>query len=210
MLPPFSPKSLSARCRAGGDEESTEVSRRSDDRRFLIGTPAILKGRMKLETLRQYGEANDFLIGTTVALLGIFLGFTRVQGLVWISAGIAVGFLAVYPHVRTRNRWHLYGRREQIFQVSSNVLMTGYLGVIIVLGLTSKGVADFSSNFGLLGSGLVLPLAFLFLEETLPQWARGHKECPDCYRVTLITAKACPCGHHWPREDEARNASDPA
>jgi hypothetical protein len=165
---------------------------------------------MKLKALRQYGEANNFLIGTTVALIGIFLGFTKLQGLVWMSAAIAVGFVAVYPHIRTRNRWHLYSRREQIFQVSSNIFMTGYLAFIIVLGLTTKGVAELSSNFGLLGSGLILPLAFLFLEETLPQWARGRKECPDCYRVTLVTAKACPCGHHWPREEGVRGDSNPA
>jgi hypothetical protein len=165
---------------------------------------------MDLHDLGEYVKDKSWVIALGLGVVGIFLTLTAFQGLVWMSAAAAIFFLIIYPHVRTKNRWHLYSRQERIFQVGFNVFMTGYGAYLIVLGLMTKGISDLSSNFGLLGGFLVLPFGFILIEENVPQWVRSRKECPDCYRTTHVTAKACPCGHHWPQEDAAGNLSDPA
>ncbi len=155
--------------------------------------------------LREYVRDKAWAFELGIGLIAIFLTLTALQGLIWMSVAFVLFFLAIYPVVRTIQRWHLYGRGEKIFDVGMNAFMTSYVVYILVSGLTTKGVADLSSTLAPLGAVLIFPFTTILLGEAVPRWAKSRKKCPWCYRMTDITARACPCGHHW--APEAREQS---
>jgi hypothetical protein len=172
---------------------------------FLAGYAAyggsILDRPMYLRTLREYAEAKEFWITTGLGLVALVVAFAAAKGLLWISAAVALCFMVGYPTASLKNRWHLYGRGEKIWQVGSTTFLLIDLSYMIVRGLVEKGAESLFSNFGFAGIDVVLALTFFLLYVWVPQWGRGRKECPDCLTTTGVAARACSgCGYHWPAE----------
>ncbi len=152
--------------------------------------------------LREWIEDKGLWIGFGLALIGIVLAINPGQGAVWISAAIAFGFMTIYPPINTWRRWHLYSRRERVFNVFTNAFYGLYLGFIVLRGLVAptQGAMSLPSAFGLVGIDVILALVLVVLHRDVPAWGRSRKKCPECLQRTDIAAKACHCGYRWPEE----------
>jgi hypothetical protein len=155
----------------------------------------------RVQTFGEYAKEKAWLIGISLAIVGIVLTVDPRHGFAWISAGVMLGFFVLHSIRQGIRGWELFSGPERYVQTGLPLVMLVMLAWVLGTGLIDDGARKTFELWGLVGIDFFVFFGVLLIVHFVPHWAKGRKECPDCLRMTAGAAKACSCGYHWGAED---------